>query len=96
VEGNSELFSWDRGVFGSIPGGGDDFLIATKNHKEWDTGFTPIGRVYEEDMVIVEKLLALKTEEFVHPTYKTKMAMLKAPLSFFLSPTPSSSSSDSR
>ena len=95
VEGSPESFSWDRGVFGSIPGGGDDFLIATKNHKEWDTGFTPIGRVYEEDMVIVEKLLALKTEEFVHPTYKTKMAMLKAPLGFFLSPTPSPSS-DSR
>ena len=73
------------GVFGSIPGGGDDFLIATKNHKEWDLGFTPIGRVHEEDMVIVEKLLALKTEEVVHPTYKTKMAILKSPLRFYLS-----------
>ena len=85
VEGASDSFSWDRGVFGSIPGGGDDFLIATKNHKEWDLGFTPIGRVHEEDMVIVEKLLALKTEEVVHPTYKTKMAILKSPLRFYLS-----------
>ena len=94
AEGASDSFSWDRGVFGSIPGGGDDFLIATKNHKEWDTGFTPIGRVVEEDMVVVEKLLALKTEEFVHPTYKTKMAMLKSPLVFYLSS--SSSSYNSR
>ena len=54
TEGAFDSFSWDRGVFGSIPGGETIFLIATKNHKEWDTGFTPIGRVVEEDMVVVK------------------------------------------
>jgi len=85
VEGEALSFSWERGVIGSIPGGGDDFLIATKAHKEWDTGFTPFGRITEEDMIIIDRLLALKTEPFTHPHYKTVMAMLKMPISFYLS-----------
>jgi hypothetical protein len=35
--------TWRRGTTGYIPGG-DNLLIATKPHPEWDASFTAIGR----------------------------------------------------
>lgn len=75
--------TWRRGTAGYIPGG-DNLLIATKAHPEWDASFTAIGSVVPEDMAAVDELLGLPTEPFVHPTYKTTMAMLKSKVRYTL------------
>lgn len=67
--------TWRRGTVGYIPGG-DNLLIATKDHPEWDASFTAVGTVPAEDMRVVDEWAALPTEPFTHPEFKTVMAML--------------------
>lgn len=67
--------TWRRGTAGYIPGG-DNLLIATKDHPEWDASFTALGTVPAEDMRVVDEWAALPTEPFTHPEFKTVMAML--------------------
>jgi len=82
LEGTS---SWARGTVGYIPGG-DNVLVATKPHPEWDAGFVAFGEVFEEDMAHIDALAGLPTEPFTHPEYKTVMAMLKRKVRFALEP----------
>ena len=82
IEGTS---SWARGTVGYIPGG-DDVLVATKPHPEWDAGFVAFGEVFEEDMAVFDALSASPTEPFVHPEYKTVMAMMRRKVPFALEP----------
>ena len=82
LEGTS---SWARGTVGYIPGG-DNVLVATKPHPEWDAGFVAFGEVFEEDMAHIDALASLPTEPFTHPEYKTVMAMLKRKVRFALEP----------
>ena len=82
LEGTS---SWSRGTVGYIPGG-DNVLVATKPHPEWDAGFVAFGEVFEEDMAIIDAIASLPTEPFTHPEYKTVMAMLKRKVRFALEP----------
>ena len=82
LEGTS---SWARGTVGYIPGG-DNVLVATKPHPEWDAGFVAFGEVFEEDMAHIDALAGLPTEPFTHPEYKTVMAMLKRNVRFALEP----------
>ena len=77
--------SWSRGTVGYIPGG-DNVLVATKPHPEWDSGFVAFGEVFEEDMVYIDAIASLPTEPFTHPEYKTVMAMLKRKVRFALEP----------
>jgi hypothetical protein len=77
--------SWSRGTVGYIPGG-DNVLVATKPHPEWDSGFVAFGEVFEEDMAIIDAIASLPTEPFTHPEYKTVMAMLKRKVRFALEP----------
>ena len=77
--------SWSRGTVGYIPGG-DNVLVATKPHPEWDAGFVAFGEVFEEDMAVIDALASSPTEPFVHPEYKTVMAMMKRKAPFALEP----------
>lgn len=75
-DGRTEgIGGWSRGTVGYIPGG-PNILIATSDHAEWDKSFTAFGRVVESDMAAIDELLELPTTPFVHPEYKTTMAML--------------------
>jgi hypothetical protein len=75
-DGRTEgIGGWSRGTVGYIPGG-PNILIATTDHAEWDKSFTAFGRVVESDMAAIDELLELPTTPFVHPEYKTTMAML--------------------
>lgn len=75
---------WGRGTVGYIPGG-PNLLVATRDHDEWDASFTAFGKVVgEEDMAAIDDLLDLPTTPFVHPEYKTTMAMLVTKVRFTL------------
>ena len=74
---------WARGTVGYTPGG-PNVLVATKDHEEWDASFTAFGRVVESDMAALDDLLDLPTTPFVHPEYKTTMAMLVTKVRFTL------------
>ena len=75
-DGRTEgIGGWSRGTVGYIPGG-PNILIATTDHAEWDKSFTAFGRVVDSDMAAIDELLELPTTPFVHPEYKTTMAML--------------------
>jgi len=74
---------WRRGTVGYIPGG-DNVLIATKPHPEWDQGFVAFGEVFEDDLVILDELVELSTRPFTHPTFGTVMAMLENKVQFVL------------
>ena len=75
---------WARGTVGYIPGG-PNLLVATRDHDEWDRSFTAFGKVASEsDMAAIDDLLDLPTTPFVHPEYKTTMAMLVTKVRFTL------------
>lgn len=75
---------WGRGTVGYIPGG-PNLLVATRDHDEWDASFTAFGKVVgEEDMAAIDDLLDLPTTPFMHPEYKTTMAMLVTKVRFTL------------
>ena len=74
---------WRRGTVGYIPGG-DNVLIATKPHPEWDQGFVAFGEVFEDDLAILDELVELSTRPFTHPTFGTVMAMLENKVQFVL------------
>ena len=80
LEGTS---TWRRGTVGYIPGG-DDVLIATKPHPEWDQGFVAFGEVFPDDLKVVDEISELQTKPFTHPEYGTVMAMLETKVVFTL------------
>jgi hypothetical protein len=75
--------AWGRGTVGYVPGG-NNVLIATKPHPEWDDGFVAFGEVFQEDLFLVDEISELPTEPFTHPEYGTVMAMLTRKVRFAL------------
>jgi len=75
--------SWRRGTVGYIPGG-DNLLVALVDHFEWDSQFTTLGVVDEDDLAALDAIQHLPTAPLLNAEHGVTMAMLQRKVQFTL------------
>jgi hypothetical protein len=75
--------SWRRGTVGYIPGG-DNLLVALVDHFEWDSQFTTLGVIDEDDLAALDAIQHLPTAPLLNAEHGVTMAMLQRKVQFTL------------